>query len=325
MTTSLHSVSIDLPTTTPEDPRLGHLLRPSPADLNSPDALADLRVALIGFPSDEGVRRNLGRPGAAEGPTALRRWLYRMTPDPQHPDAFTALLAQTADLGDVPCGPDLEASQETLGHAVARLRTAHTPPILPILLGGGHEVAFGHFLGHALAHEPITLLNIDAHLDVRPLRAGLAHSGSPFRQALEHPSGMARGYVALGLEPSAVAPAHAAWALDHGASLSYWPDTTYKTLTDALDHAPHPVMAGIDIDAVSAAYAPGVSAPRASGLSARLICDMAEALGRSPRVVGLHIAELSPPHDIDGRTARLCALVAWRFLRGVMLRIDSEA
>jgi formiminoglutamase len=33
-------------------------------------------TAFVGFRSDEGVRRNQGRPGAAEGPTALRwvRW-----------------------------------------------------------------------------------------------------------------------------------------------------------------------------------------------------------------------------------------------------------
>ena len=31
----------------------------------------------------------------------------------------------------------------------------------------------------------IGVINIDAHLDVRPLKDGLAHSGSPFRQLLE--------------------------------------------------------------------------------------------------------------------------------------------
>jgi formiminoglutamase len=243
-----------------------------------------------------------------------------MTPDPRAPAPFTALLADTIDLGDVPCGDDLEAAQSLLADVVARTCAAGA---LPVILGGGHEVALGHFWGHVRAGEPVRLLNIDAHLDVRPLRAGLGHSGSPFRQALEDPSGMARGYIALGLEPATCAPAHAAWALARGATLSFWPDAdavgTRHALRDALSTG-GPLMAGVDIDAVSAAHAPGVSAPRASGLPPALLCDLAQALGHSPLVVGLHIAELSPPHDLDGRTARLCALTVWRFLQGVAAR-----
>src|SRR3954452_18537801 len=60
----------------PEDPRLGDVVerwhggepRPRPC-----------QPVLIGFPSDEGVRRNGGRPGAAAAPNAVRRQLYRLT------------------------------------------------------------------------------------------------------------------------------------------------------------------------------------------------------------------------------------------------------
>ena len=34
-------------------------------------------VVLIGFPEDEGVRRNGGRPGARQGPARFRHWLSR--------------------------------------------------------------------------------------------------------------------------------------------------------------------------------------------------------------------------------------------------------
>jgi formiminoglutamase len=45
--------------------RWHHVVRPF-------DAASQGGVALIGFAVDEGVRRNGGRPGAAEGPRALR-------------------------------------------------------------------------------------------------------------------------------------------------------------------------------------------------------------------------------------------------------------
>src|SRR5207247_1372663 len=60
----------------PDDPRLGDVIEPWRGD---PGALTQERAVLIGFPCDEGVRRNQGRPGAARAPGEIRRWLYRLT------------------------------------------------------------------------------------------------------------------------------------------------------------------------------------------------------------------------------------------------------
>src|SRR5690606_4321711 len=120
------------PETAEDDPRLGRWLS---VNQRRDDGT---RVALVGFPSDEGVRRNGGRPGAALGPRALREALYRLTPDATAPDAFTALLEKTADLGDVPITSDVEADQERLGEVVGALLERG---VAPVILGGGHETA----------------------------------------------------------------------------------------------------------------------------------------------------------------------------------------
>src|SRR5690606_39172273 len=46
--------------------------------VRTPEAGAASGVALLGFACDEGVRRNHGRVGAAEGPAALRRMLSNL-------------------------------------------------------------------------------------------------------------------------------------------------------------------------------------------------------------------------------------------------------
>src|SRR5438477_12562249 len=61
----------------PDDPRLGEITE---FWQGSDVSLAPGRAVLIGFPQDEGVRRNGGRVGAAEAPNEIRRWLYRLTP-----------------------------------------------------------------------------------------------------------------------------------------------------------------------------------------------------------------------------------------------------
>jgi formiminoglutamase len=137
---------------------------------------------LIGFPQDEGVRRNGGRPGAARVPAEIRRCLYRLPPfDPAvEVEVGRGLL----DLGDVSIHGDLEQSQQALAAVVAAVLAAGS---VPIVLGGGHETANGHYLGPGEAGRPAGIVNLDAHLDVRPLLEGRGHSGSLFRQALEHP------------------------------------------------------------------------------------------------------------------------------------------
>src|SRR5438132_13025292 len=61
----------------PDDPRLGEVIEPWTGD---GAALRPGRPVLVGFPQDEGVRRNHGRPGAAEAPHRIRHWLARLTP-----------------------------------------------------------------------------------------------------------------------------------------------------------------------------------------------------------------------------------------------------
>src|SRR5690606_15164746 len=103
------------PETAEDDPRLGRWLA---ASRRLTDRTRDVRVR---FPSDEGVRRSGGRPGAALGPHAFREALYRLTPDLAAPEAFTALLDRAADLGDVQVSGDVEADQERLGDVVGAL------------------------------------------------------------------------------------------------------------------------------------------------------------------------------------------------------------
>ena len=91
-------------------------------------------AAFLGLASDIGVRRNQGRPGAAEGPAALRRALANL---PARADL------RLYDAGTVtPDGEDLEGAQAEYGRRVAGLLEAGH---LPVGLGGGHEIAWAQF------------------------------------------------------------------------------------------------------------------------------------------------------------------------------------
>lgn len=305
MTRILPAVKTFVPDTAPDDPRIGRLLGTRLGKDETP------RAVLLGFPSDEGVRRNGGRVGAASGPRAIRTALYRLTPDPKF-EAFEDLWGRTRDLGDLEVSRNLEFDQKHLGVALAPHLEAGT---FVIVLGGGHETSYGHFQGYVLARRQVEILNWDAHADVRELKQEQAHSGSPFRQAIEDPSGACRRYSVAGLQPHSVARAHLEFVEQHGRAV--WRDeVTRESIEELYQSARGPALVSFDLDAVNDAEAPGVSAPTAGGLSSELWLRAAYAAGHCLAVASADVVELNPTVDQDGRTARLAALTVWWLLRG---------
>jgi formiminoglutamase len=297
------------PETAPDDLRVGHYIGRKVAEGAAP------RAVLIGFPTDEGVRRNGGRPGAAAGPAEIRRYLARLTPDARAGQPFIELLEHTQDLGDVAASGVLEADQERLAAQIAEHLERD---VFVVVLGGGHETAYGHFLGYVRAGRQVSILNWDAHPDVRELKHGLGHSGSPFRQALLHPSKLCRGYEVAGLLPQSTAAAHLAFIAERRGR-AVWRDELTPERIAAL-YETGPTMVTFDIDAVDQSQAPGVSAPASGGMSSDLWLAAAAAAGKSLQVKSCELVELNPNYDRDGQTARLAALTIWNILRGVALR-----
>jgi formiminoglutamase len=297
--------------TSPSDPRVGQLLGAALGPGEPP------RAVLAGFPVDEGVRRNGGRTGAAAGPSALRRLLYAFTPDALAPGPFTELLGKTLDAGDLACSGDLARDQAALGEAVARWLEGGA---FVLVLGGGHETAFGHFLAYAALARPVEILNLDAHADVRETKDGAGHSGSPFREALEHPSGACRRYSVAGLQPHSVARAHVDLVTGRGGQAVFAAQLTAERLRALFTALRAPALVSFDLDAVDQAFAPGVSAPAARGLSPERWLEAAFLAGRSPSVTSVDLAELNPAHDRDGQATRLAAVTIWEILRGLATR-----
>src|SRR5262249_8765321 len=117
----------------------------------------------------------------------------------------------------------LEESQQALGEVVAAILVSGS---IPIVLGGGHETAYGHYLGYVAASLSVGTLNLDAHLDVRPWTDGRGHSGSPFRQALDPPERPLPGrcYVCLGAQPPAVSREHISYVQQKGCTVRWQPE-----------------------------------------------------------------------------------------------------
>lgn len=287
----------------PYDRRLGELVSRDPADYPAAAAV------ILGCPTDEGVRRNGGRPGAAEGPAAIRRCLYRLG---------VAGLEGLAilDLGDTVPGPDLETTHARHRATVARVIGDGKRLIT---LGGGNDLAYPDVAGLAAAAPPVLAINVDAHYDVRA--DSPPNSGTPYRQLLEEGHLAPTAFAVLGAQPHANSPVYTAYLAGLGAQVVTLREARMRGLAATArgllaDSHEGAVFWGFDMDAVAAAEAPGVSAPNPLGMSGEELVALAELAGADPRTRLVEISELSPPHDLDDRTARLAAVTIWYVLAG---------
>jgi formiminoglutamase len=279
------------------------------------------KIGILGYAGEEGVIRNQGRLGTLEGPSAIRKMLGSVA---YHLPSNLPLL----DYGDIfTINQDLEASHEAISKITLELLQSHH---FPILLGGGHDLAYAHGRGvqHFVAGkgEKLGIINLDAHFDLRPLAAGKGHSGSPFIQlANEFPNNF--HYLALGIQRAAnpkslfetAEQLNARYLVMEDFRLNNW-EYIEEQIIWFLDSV-NKVYLSIDLDGFSSAFAPGVSAPSPMGFDPQIAFKVFDLIAKSKKLISLDVVELNPKYDQDNATARLAS----RTIEYLVRKVFSKA
>lgn len=314
------------------DPRFGELTKALPSSnslktfetalKNALDSSQAPRPAVLaGYPDDEGIRLNGGRPGACNAPTEVRRSLYKMTPSLlRAPDLLPLSLI---DVGDLDTKAEIKDRHENA--SLAGL-TALKNGALWIGIGGGHDygypdaAAFCRWCKEENPEVRPLVINFDAHLDVRPVSKGLS-SGTPFFRMLEKFPDV--DFAEIGIQAHCNSSAHLEWVKSKGAKVltqeqlevsgESMATVVTRTLGDwILRH--RPVFISIDIDGFSSAVAPGCSQSWATGFMPDQFFPCLSVLTGRLDVRALGIYEVSPPLDHDNRTAKLAAQIIHRVI-----------
>jgi formimidoylglutamase len=303
----------------PQDLRLAHSIRRVEAPFGI--FLEQVKagdVVILGYPDDRGVERNGGRTGAFAAPDLIRKFLFRLTPS-----YSTKKLPTIYDLGNLKTwSQDLPVSHEEARDCVKALRQKGARLVT---LGGGHDWAYPDFvdLAEAFPTRKARVLNIDAHLDVRPepqdeKRKG--NSGTPFRRVLSLQSQKIPEIMAMGLQETSNAKAHVEWAHSRHVTtlfLEELPENLERRwpfVVDRLQLADKSAVYGIsiDMDAFPQFVSPGVSAPQVFGVDPRLVQKLITTMGTSIEHLGLY--EYNPSFDSDSHSARLAAHLIHTYL-----------
>lgn len=311
-------------------------------DLTNLKTFNDANTAIIGFCSDLGVRRNQGRPGAAEAPHQIRKQLANK--------ALHNQFLKIYDVGDVvlnsthvidehePCVHDsivtnqkglfdpLKNAQALLAQKVSKLLREN---LFTIILGGGHEVAKPHYdaLCEVHPHKKIGIINIDAHFDLRQ-DLSAPTSGTSFFEIWQQTKKSVNTsfcqdfhYLVIGIQPSSNTPLLYSTAVESNTIFIEADNIPYsgpneeqcklvKSFTDQVDV----IMLTLCMDVFQSAISPGVSAPSPNGLTPHQVFRLLNEIMKSEKIYSIDIAETNPSTDVNFNTTALAAEICYRLL-----------
>ena len=292
---------------------------PSVRDLDG----LDTQVAFLGVPFDGGTPQPGNRTGQTAGPAAARlasweQFDYGSTPDVGaqgwydiETDREHLVGVTMADVGDVAIqGSDDVRNFARITEVVHRIAERGS---LLVAVGGDHSISFP--LGRGMAATgALDVVHVDAHADFLDELDGARFTGaSQLRRLAELPS--VRSVTALGIRNVAGAEVEGMRELG----------VRWATTLDLIDRGAAAVVpdllteggalyVSIDLDVLDLGLVPGTTLPEPGGLSYRQLRSVLAEVASRGRVVGFDIAELNPPYDPSGGTARLASWVIAHFL-----------
>ncbi len=179
----------------------------------------------------------------------------------------------------------------------------------PLILGGEHSITAPVVAAVAAKHPNLSVLQIDAHADLRDTFMGTPHNHAcAMRRVLEHAPTTQVGIRSLSTEEAEAVPSLRT-TIFYDVNMRNdprWIDRVISSLGED-------VYITIDCDALDPAIMPSVGTPEPGGLSWYETLTLLRRVTESRRVVGCDVVELAP---IPGLVAPnfLCAKLVYKLL-----------
>jgi agmatinase len=272
-------------------------------------------VAILGLPYGAAYTIDEVSNDQTNAPTAIRRHCERALRGLDRWDFdIGGTLFDGRDIRVVDCGDVIGDQGDLPGHirrgeqAIRRILAAGA---LPIVLGGDHGIPIPVLRAYD-THGPITLVQVDAHMDWRDHINGVTEGlSSPIRRASEMGHVEAIFQIGLRAAGSGRREEYEA-ARAYGAHLI--PDIELQDIgmKAVLDRIPdgRRYYLTIDADGVDPVIMPAVAGPAPGGVTYAQMRTLIHGLVRKGRVAGMDIVEITPKRDLNGITS----ITAGRFI-----------
>ncbi|MFL1012700.1 formimidoylglutamase [Flavisericum labens] len=290
----------------------------------------DVTYVILGLPEDVGVFANHGKPGAYAAWEATLKFLLNIQSNSYTKAKDVLILGHldfTEELNKISKLKPFKKKDVLKARKIVEKIDVHVSHIIyqivaagkkPIIVGGGHNNAYGNIKGTSLGiTNPINVVNFDAHSDFRAEEG--RHSGNGFTYA--YTEGFLENYFVFGLHEN-YTPEKVFNTLDKEENIDYntFEDLKIrkiisfkKEMERALNHVSNTNF-GIEMDCDAIENIPS-SAMTPSGFSVNQARCFVNYFAQHKNAIYLHICEAAPSKKTANQVGKLITYLITDFIK----------
>ena len=265
-------------------------------------------IALVGINEERGCTNNHG---TANAPSAVRRCLYQLY-DWRQP-------VKLLDLGDINTGRSIE---DTYAAVTTVCEALLDKDVLPIFIGGSHDLAYAQFLGYKNFGNAINLVDVDERLNLSGHETKI-DAGTFLSAILDHHPELLLSFNQLGYQNYLTNNEQIRKLVNLNCEFH----RLGRIRQDVREIEPivrDADMLSFDMAALRHADSPGTAQPTPNGFYAEEACQIMRYAGLSDRLSSLGVYEMNPDFDVRDQSAQLAAQMIWCFIEGYVDRKHDD-
>jgi len=257
-------------------------------------------IALIGIEEDRGTSNNQGVKLASK---LVREKLYNLKKGSGR--------YRIVDLGTLRNGVDIEETHKRIKEVCQVLIEKN---VLPVLIGGSHDMDYGQFLAYEGLDKLVSFLNVDAMLDMEDTTES-SWSQKHIHKIMVHEPNYLFNYSQLGYQTYLI-DRSTLEILEKLYFEAYRLGSLRRNMAEMEPVIRDADMMSFDISALKSTDAPGNQNAQAFGLTGEEACQICWYAGLNEKLSSVGFYEFNPQLDPTGKTASVVATMIWYFIEG---------
>ncbi len=266
-------------------------------------------IAIFGVKEERGTLTNTGTSSA---PDEIRKKLYHLKKGTGS--------SHIVDLGNLNVGHDLEETYVRISEVCRMLLESN---VLPIILGGSHDLDYGQYSAYETMDKLVSLLNVDAFLDLEEKKESGA-SQHHIHKILLHEPNFLFSYTHLAYQSYLIDPLSISILekLYFEAFRIGEMRTNMKEIEPTIRNAD---MLSFDVTSIRSSDAPGNNRAQPFGLTGEEACQICWYAGLNEKLSSIGFYEYNPQlDDVQKKTAAVVATMVWYFVEGYYHRKNEQ-
>lgn len=266
-------------------------------------------IAIVGVEEYRGAGE---RQGLARAATAIRKKLYRLKK--------SIGSYKIVDLGNIRSGISQEESCLRIKEVCSALMQNS---VLPVLIGGSHDLAFGQFIAYEDLEKLVSVLDVDATLDMDDTHEVYPNKKHIHQMLVHEPNYLFNfnqlGYQSYLVDQEAIALLEKLYFKAHRLG------DIRKDLAEIEPVIRNADMMSFDLGAIKSSDAPGTQFPQPFGFTGEEACQICWYAGINDKLSSVGFFEYDPDlDDIHQKTASVAATMIWYFIEGFYHRRNEK-